>query len=112
MLSVSLLSNEGEQRTMPTMSLVAKGDPMMIAWESFKASDEYVNAKSWAAYPEHLEGALWGMFVAGFCAATQRAADLHEQVDSASDAERLDNIPGAGAMGAIIEGNYIPDSLD
>lgn len=75
----------------------------MKAWDEFKASSQYANAKKWASHPEHLEGALWGMFTAGYKAATERAADLHEQVDSASDAERLDGLPGAGAMGAVIE---------
>ena len=88
---------------MPTMSPVPKTDPLMVAWEQFKQTEEYTNAKKWAAHPEYLEGSLWAMFDNGFRAATQRAADLHEQVDSASDAERLDKIPGAGAMGAVIE---------
>lgn len=35
--------------------------------------------------------------------ALEQAAMLHEQVDCASDAERLAGIPGAGAMGAVIE---------
>jgi hypothetical protein len=85
------------------MSPVSKTDPMMVAWELFAASAEYANAKSWAANPQHLEGSLWALFVAGFSAATERAADLHEQVDPASDMERLDRLPGAGAMGAVIE---------
>lgn len=35
--------------------------------------------------------------------ALDQAANLHEQVDCASDAERLAGLPGAGAMGAVIE---------
>ena len=35
--------------------------------------------------------------------ALEEAAMLHEQIDCASDAERLADIPGAGAMGAVIE---------
>lgn len=31
------------------------------------------------------------------------AADLHEQIDPASDDERIKGHPGAGAMGAVIE---------
>lgn len=85
------------------MALVPKNDPMMIAWEAFKQSDEYANAKRWAAHAEHLDGSLWAMYCQGFKDATERAADLHEQVNSASDAERLGKLPGAGAMGAVIE---------
>lgn len=88
---------------MPTETPVPKTDPMMKAWDSFRTSDEYVNIKSWASKSEHLQGSLWAMFVAGYKAATERAADLHDQVDPASDTERLDRLPGAGAMGAVIE---------
>ncbi len=31
------------------------------------------------------------------------AANLYEQVNPASDDERINNVPGAGAMGAVIE---------
>jgi hypothetical protein len=75
----------------------------MVAWGEYKQSDQYRNTKKWAMHPEHVEGSLWAVFEAGFKAATERAANLHEQVDSASDAERLDHLPGAGAMGAVIE---------
>lgn len=88
---------------MSTMALVPKSDPLMNAWEVFKQTEEYANAKRWAAHPEHLEGSLWAMYCRGFADATKRAGDLHEQIDSASDAERLESIPGAGAMGAVIE---------
>lgn len=33
----------------------------------------------------------------------ERCAMLHENVNPASDEERLNNVPGAGAMGAVIE---------
>lgn len=36
-------------------------------------------------------------------AAYERAAMLHESVNPASDGERSNNDPGAGAMGAVIE---------
>jgi hypothetical protein len=75
----------------------------MVAWANYNATQEYENAKRWAARAEHFDGSLWAAFEAGFRAATERAADLHEQIDSASDAERLKNLPGAGAMGAVIE---------
>jgi hypothetical protein len=88
---------------MPTTSPCPQNDPLMIAWAQFQATDDFQNAQRWAAHPEHLQGSLWAVFMAGFKAATERAADLHEQVDSASDAERLDRLPGAGAMGAVIE---------
>lgn len=33
----------------------------------------------------------------------EQCAMLHEQINPASDAERLEGVPGCGAMGAIIE---------
>lgn len=33
----------------------------------------------------------------------ERCARLHEQINPASDEERLNGVPGAGAMGAVIE---------
>lgn len=88
---------------MPTMTPCPANDPLMVAWSEYKNSEEYANTKRWAAKPEHADGSLWAAFEAGFRAATERAAGLHEQVDSASDAERLAKVPGAGAMGAVIE---------
>lgn len=88
---------------MPTIAPVPKDDPLMKEWESYHQSNAFKNAKRWAVDPNHVDGSLWAAFEAGFRAATARAADLHEQIDSASDAERLENIPGAGAMGAVIE---------
>lgn len=88
---------------MPTMTPVPKTDPLMIGWEAFKQTEDYANAKLWAERPEHLDGSLWAMYERGFRDATTRAANLHEQVDAASDSERLGNIPGAGAMGAVID---------
>ena len=88
---------------MSTLTPCPQDDPLMIAWNSYKQSDKYANTKKWATDPNHTEGSLWAVFEAGYKAATERAANLHEQVDSASDMERLNNIPGAGAMGAVIE---------
>ena len=88
---------------MPIMTRCSKDNPLMIAWANYKATEEYTNTKHWAARPEHVDGSLWAAFEAGFRAATEWAANLHEQVNSASNAERLNGTPGAGAMGAVIE---------
>ena len=76
----------------------------MIAWAKYIETDEFSNSEFHArTNVAHVRGPLWAAFEAGFKAATERAANLHEQVDSSSDAERLEHIPGAGAMGAVIE---------
>ena len=97
------MSDERKIKKMSTMTIVPKNHPVMKAWEAFKETEDYANMKRWAAHPEHLDGSLWGAYERGFRDATERARDVHEQVDTASDAERLENIPGAGAMGAVIE---------
>lgn len=88
---------------MPTMTICPATDPLMIAFSAWHESAEYANTRRWALKPDHVDGSLWAAFEAGFKAATERATNLHEQVDSASDAERIENLPGAGAMGAVIE---------
>ena len=77
--------------------------PLMVAWTTHQATGDFANSKYWAAYPEHLQGSLWALFMAGWMAATKRAGDLHESINPASDQERHDGSPGAGAVGAVIE---------
>lgn len=89
---------------MPVMAPVPKDHPLMKAWEEYIACEEFANSQSWAKKgPEYVEGSLWAAFARGFNAATERAASLHEQINPASDSERLDKVPGAGAMGAVVE---------
>lgn len=76
---------------------------LMIAWNAYKDSDEYLSTRGWAQNPDHVDGSLWAAFMEGWNLATRRAGDLHEQVNPASDDERLNKVPGAGAMGAVIE---------
>jgi hypothetical protein len=85
------------------MAEIPKTHPLRATWEQYKQSEEYANTKKWAAHPMHLEGSLWGVWLAAYTAATERAAALHESVDPASDDERLNKVPGAGAMGAVIQ---------
>jgi hypothetical protein len=41
---------------MPTMTPCPKDDPLMVAWANYNATQEYENAKRWAARAEHLDG--------------------------------------------------------
>lgn len=43
--------------------------PLMVAWEQFRKSESFANSRKWAAYPEHVEGSLWNLFMTGFQAA-------------------------------------------
>lgn len=91
------------ENKMSAQSPVRADHPMMVAWNEFKATEEFANAERWAHSPEHLDGSLWAVFIKGWYKAVERAADLHPDIDNASDAERQENIPGAGAMGAVID---------
>ena len=51
---------------MSIQSQVPADYPMMVAWEAYKASDEYSNTKRWAAHVEHVDGSLWAAFVMGW----------------------------------------------
>ena len=86
-----------------TQAEMPMSHPLRAAWEQYTQTDKYRNTRMWAEHSEHLDGSLWGVWLAAYSAATERAAMLHESVNPASDAERRSKTPGAGAMGAVIE---------
>lgn len=111
---------------MNAMQQAPKDHPLMKAWTAYQATEDYQNSYKWATaaikhvvlpepkdptanrwtedhYRQFVVGSMWAAFMTGFNAATERAASLHESVNPASDAERLNKDPGAGAMGAVIE---------
>lgn len=88
---------------MPIEQAIPESHPMMQAWRVYNKTEEYRNSFKWAADVQHRPGSMWAAFMAGFNAATERAAMMHESVNPASDAERNNGDPGAGAMGAVIE---------
>ena len=55
------------------MRQVADDEPLMVAWKAHQQTEEYANSRKWAAFPEHLDGSLWALFMAGFFAG-QKAA--------------------------------------
>jgi hypothetical protein len=85
------------------MAPIADNHPVMVAWNAFQETDDFKNSQKWASHPNNLQGSLWHMFFQGYQIASKHAADLYEHVDPASDQERVNNVPGAGAMGAVIE---------
>lgn len=88
---------------MPTEYALPKDHPLMKAWDAYRATDGYRNSFKWCADLEHRQGSMWAAFMSGWCAAREWSAALHEQVNPASDQERHNGDPGAGAMGAVIE---------
>jgi len=51
---------------MPAMTPVANDDPLLLAWNRYKDTDDYANTARWALVPEHTEGSLWAAFAAGY----------------------------------------------
>jgi hypothetical protein len=58
---------------MPVESQVPSDHPMMIAWESYKTSEDYANTRKWAQHEQHVNGSLWAAFVEGW----KRSAPAH-----------------------------------
>ena len=83
---------------MPDMTPVPASHPLMQAWEAYKQSADFATAVNSPGL-----GSWWATFMAGWNAATQNASALHESINPASDAERNASLPGAGAMGVVIE---------
>lgn len=48
--------------------MVGQDEPLMIAWNAYKATEDYANSRKWAEYKEHLDGSLWAVFCAGYAA--------------------------------------------
>jgi hypothetical protein len=78
-------------------------EPVMVAWKKYQETEDFARTAEWAIDLRYTEGSLWAAFHAGFCAATERAAGLHESVNPASDEERSNHVPGAGGMGAVLQ---------
>lgn len=66
------------------MRAMGKDEPLMIAWEAYRHTDEYANSLKWAMTADlhmtaspgvqrlqhpHTEGSMWAAFMAGWIAA-------------------------------------------
>ena len=49
-----------EQRKM------SKDNPIRIAWEKYKVTDEYKNSFKWAEDSKHRDGSMWTVYVQGY----------------------------------------------
>jgi hypothetical protein len=45
-------------------------EPVMIAWNAYRVTEDYANTKRWATDPRHCDGSLWAAFDRGFNTAT------------------------------------------
>lgn len=76
---------------MTTETPCPEDHPLMIAWKAHQETDEFTNSKKWAAHPEHLQGSLWALFMAGFFAGVAQgrregAEEAAEECDGAAEA--------------------------
>jgi hypothetical protein len=62
------------------MQPLKENDPRMIAWEEYKASDEYKNSRRWAAYEAHTDGAMWAAFLQGWSMCIKAQSDMTEPI--------------------------------
>lgn len=101
---------------MSTQQALPKDHPLMLAWEAYKQTEEYKNAKHWALTiqpmiqatdPEaerkryslmpieqrerHIEGSLWAMFYAGWNRAVSRPSEAvaWKHIDTLPDSDDL-----------------------
>ena len=55
---------------MTAQSPLPKDDPRLVAWEAYKATNDYANTRQWALHEAHVDGSLWAAFIAGTAIAT------------------------------------------
>ena len=51
---------------MPTDSPAATTSLLMIAWNKYKESEDFINTKKWASHSEHVDSSLWAAFMNGY----------------------------------------------
>ena len=49
-----------------SMTEVPHSDPLRMLWEKYKTTSNYANTRKWAMHEEHIDGALWTVFIAGY----------------------------------------------
>jgi hypothetical protein len=52
---------------------LSNDDPRMIAWEKWKASEDFMNTRKWALKEAHVDGSLWAAFLAGWTSSSDTA---------------------------------------
>lgn len=91
---------------MPEMRALQEDHPLMIAWKKHQESDDFANSKKWAAYPEHLQGSLWALFMAGW-----KAAPLEQTTPEVDEEELLDIATAAFSQVQPKEWDFTDDAV-
>lgn len=58
-----------------------KDHPMMVAWDTYRATEEYRNSFKWASDVQHRPGSMWAAFMTGYMAASERLQATIDQCD-------------------------------
>lgn len=114
-------------QTFHTMQQVPADHPVMIAWEAWKKTVAFQNARRWAGGGQHVEGSLWAAFDHGFLAASlmphpnppggPEANPAGEALYQASLARSLAEVPEEDRAPSSLEDavrfieRWIPESL-
>lgn len=62
------------------MTPVPPNHPLMKYWKAYIATPEFENTSYWAQFHDHINGALWAAFCAGFEA---RSATVKDEIQVA-----------------------------
>jgi len=95
------------------MSAVPEDHPLMRAWKAHQATADFANSKHWATVPEHLQGSLWALFMAGFNAgiAEGRRQTLEEAARAAGQALIPEDCSPAEAHGRLMQAAASRDAV-
>jgi len=89
---------------MPGETALPKDSPIMLEWERYKSTDEYVNAPKWAAVSEHRNGSLWESFHRGWAVAERFHVAEIERLQKALESVLV----GGNHLALLIGTNHPP----
>ena len=64
-----------ERKMEEVQTPVTEDAPVMVAWERYKKTESYANARKWAMTEDHVDGSMWSAFERGFSAAENGGGD-------------------------------------
>lgn len=88
----ALVAVQQEGQMMASMTPLPPDAPAMVAWATFKDSEEYQNTRKWALDSNHVDGSLWAAFLRGHMAALAAKEAELAAVKAERDALEPDSI--------------------
>lgn len=65
---------------MGTDAPLPKDHPALVAWETYKSTEDFENTKRWALEEKHTDGSLWAAFYQGWSAIDAATAAKDQQI--------------------------------